>query len=105
MPFPKQQKHDFTNATLSTLHTDQSGIYGIFNHTCCIYIAMAEDIRESLLQHLNGQSSQFACISENDPQYWLASIVHKTLLSFWEKILLAKYSSVCVSQSTSKRVP
>ena len=96
MPFPKQQKHDFTTAKICTIKPNQSGIYGVFNHSWCIYIGKAEDIRESLLQHANGESNQSACILKNGPQYWLAAIVQKSQLSFWERILLGEFKPVCI---------
>jgi hypothetical protein len=91
MPFPKQPKHDFTVSVISKVTPKQPGIYGIFNHSCCIYIAQAEDIRESLLKHANNESSDSAWIFERDPQYWQAAIVHESQLSFWEKILSREF--------------
>jgi hypothetical protein len=95
MPFPKQQKHDFTPATISKVGANQAGVYGIFSHTRCIYLGRGEDIRESLLQHVNGQSGQSAYIFENDPQYWLAVVVGKQLLALWEEILLKEFQPLC----------
>ena len=36
MPFPKQGKHDFTITKVSGAHSNQAGVYGIFNHSGCI---------------------------------------------------------------------
>jgi len=97
MIFPKQVKHEFTLSGISAAHHYQPGVYGIFNHTGCIYIAKAEDIRASLLQHFQGGSDISCCIFENEPVYWLATIVDRSLLSFWENILLSECSPVCIS--------
>src|SRR5215207_10062123 len=98
LPFPKQEKHEFTLETISTIRSGQPGIYGIFNHICCIYIGKAEDIRECLLQHACGESEQSVSIFKKKPQYWLASIVAKSQLDFWERILLQEFRPVCRPQ-------
>lgn len=90
MPFPKQPKHDFTIPVINTVTPKQPGIYGIFNHSYCIYIAQTEDIRESLLKHVNNDSDHSAWIFEHDPQYWQAAVVEKSQLSFWERILITE---------------
>ena|SRR5215208_932416 len=102
MPFPKQQRHDLTTAAIRSMQPNQSGIYGIFNHLHCIYIGKTEDIRESLLQHANRESEQSACIFKNDPQYWLASIVSKSQLGFWERMLLGEFRPVCIAQQVTR---
>jgi hypothetical protein len=98
VPFPKQEKHEFTLETISTIRPGQPGIYGIFNQTRCIYIGKSEDIRECLLQHARGESEQSVSISKKKPQYWLASIVAKSQLDFWERILLQELKPVCRPQ-------
>ena len=103
MPFPKQAKHDFTTVRISAIEPNQSGIYGIFNHSHCIYLEKTEDIKESLLQHVTGKSDQAACIFQNDPQYWLAAIVPKSKLMFWERILLGEFRPVCLAQQVIER--
>lgn len=97
MKFPKQAKHAFTLSGISAARPYQPGVYGIFNSSCCIYIAKAEDIRASLLQHFQRSSDMSCCIFENEPDYWLATIVDRSLLSFWENILLGECSPVCIS--------
>lgn len=96
MPFPKQEKHDFTVAKISTMKPNQAGVYGIFNHSHCLYIGRADDIRKSLLEHVNRESQQAPCIFENDPQYWVAMVIHRTQLSLWERVLMKEFHpSLC----------
>jgi hypothetical protein len=102
MVFPKQVKHEFTLSGISAAHPYQPGVYGIFNHSRCIYVAKAEDIRASLLQHFEGRSDVSCCIFENEPVYWLATIVDRSLLSFWENILLSECRPVCISKPFEK---
>lgn len=87
MPFPKQPKHDFTLDTIASIRPHQPGVYGIFNTTHCIYVGQAEDIRESLIRLANREANESTWIFEHHPQYWQAAIIHKSQLSFWEKIL------------------
>lgn len=103
MPFPKQARHEFIPSRVSAVRPNQPGVYGIFNHSCCIYIAKAEDIREGLLQHFQRQSDLSACIFEHEPVYWQATIVDRSLLSFWENILRVECRPVCTSQPFNKR--
>ena len=103
MIFPKQVKHEFTLSGISAAHPYQPGVYGVFNHSRCIYIAKSEDIRASLLQHFQGRSDVSCCIFENKPVYWLATIVDPSLLSFWEDILLSECRPVCISKPFEER--
>lgn len=97
MPFPKQEKQAFTVTRISAVRQKQPGIYAIFNHSYCIYIGKADCIQTSLLEHIRGQSQQAVCIFENDPQYWLAMVVAKSQLNFWEGILTREFKPVCMS--------
>ena len=94
MPFPKQEKYDFTVAKISSMKPGQVGIYGIFNHSRCIYIGQAEDIRKDLLEHIHRKSQLVDCIFENDPQYWVAMVVPRNQLSTWERILVKELQPV-----------
>ena len=101
MPFPIQENNAFTVARISATREKQPGLYAIFNHSYCIYLGKADCIRTSLLEHINGQSQQSVCIFENDPQYWLAMVVAKSQLSFWEGILLREFKPLCMSQPST----
>ena len=91
MPFPKQEKHCFTIAKISTLQANQPGVYCIFNNAGCIYMERTKDIRESLLRHVRRQSEQSNCIFEHHPKYWLAMIVEKNQLPTWERKLSKEF--------------
>ena len=103
MPFPKQDKHDFTVSKISTMEPNQAGVYGIFSHSGCIYLGTADDIRASLLQHVGRQSQQSGCIFEYQPQYWLAAVLEKKQVHTWERILWAEFEPFCEYQAISTR--
>jgi hypothetical protein len=101
MPFPKQERHCFTIAKVSTLEPNQPGVYGIFSNASCIYIERTKDIRESLLLHVSRLSEQSHCIFKHHPKYWLAMIVEKNQLLTWERILSREFEPRCQPQTIS----
>lgn len=100
MPFPKQDKHDFSIPKISTMQPNQAGVYGIFGPSGCIYVEKAKDIRESLLLHVSGQSEQSNCIFNHSPKYWLAMVMDRSQLFTWERILCREFEPLCVPQTT-----
>lgn len=95
MPFPRQEKHEFSYSGITGIKSKQSGVYGILSNTYCSYIGQAVDIRESLLLYFCGQTSESACIFSHDLTYWLEMVDAKSQLSYLRRILLMEFMPVC----------
>ncbi len=71
MPFVQQTGKPFTRVEIESLKPGQYGVYGIFqNGGRWIYVGMG-DIRDRLLDHLNGDSP---CITRNGPTHFYAEV-------------------------------
>jgi excinuclease UvrABC nuclease subunit len=95
MPFAETDRRPFSENNISSLDPNQSGCYGIFNNTQCIYIGQAHDLKERLLQHVNRKSDQSTCIWQNNPTYWLGTLVNIGNLDQKEKSLISEYNPIC----------
>jgi hypothetical protein len=95
MPFPKQDKHEFTEAGVSAILPKQSGVYAIFNDSDCLYMEQSVDIRESLLLHVCRQSVESACIYNYNPTYWLALVDAKSRLRYLKGLLRVEQMPLC----------
>ena len=67
MPFPEQTPKTFTRASIEALRSGQVGVYGLFRGTVWIYVGKG-DIRQRLLDHLNGDNS---CITRERSTHWV----------------------------------
>lgn len=56
MPFPQQTPTPFARQWIENLNPNQTGVYGIYSGPICIYVGKAGDLRQRLLEHLNGDN-------------------------------------------------
>ena len=70
MPFTYDLR-PFTRDSISVLTANQSGVYGIFKGTSCVYVGSG-DIKERLLAHFDEDN---ACITRNAPDQWTAIVL------------------------------
>ena len=67
MPFPPQTPGDFNRDSIIALGQGQYGGYGLFRGNQWIYVGKG-DIRQRLLDHLNGDNP---CITRTSPTHWV----------------------------------
>ena len=87
-PIPMSKKYLFSKAGIEWLKTNQRGVYAIYNSSGrCVYIGKG-DIRQRLLDHLNGGSP---LITLQKPKYWSAQVSNseKAMLILEKKLILA----------------
>ena len=89
MPFPKQEKRTFNKAGIEDLTPNQFGCYGIYREGVWIYVGKG-DIRERLLDHLNGDND---CITIENPTHYVAEVT--AIADGREKQLILELSPVC----------
>ncbi len=83
MPFPSQTPRPFTRASVEELYPNQTGCYGLFKQGKWVYVGKG-DIRQRLLDHLNGDNS---CIALNSPTHYVTALalfpdsMEKTLIT------------------------
>jgi hypothetical protein len=70
MPFPQQTPRAFTRENIESLKPDQDGCYGLYRQNNWIYVGKG-DIRQRLLDHLNGDNS---CINGSHPTHWVGVV-------------------------------
>jgi len=92
MPFVEQDPRLYTREGILALDPGQTGVYGIFNATTWIYVGKAEDLRERLLEHLNGDNP---CITRYSPTKFVGEKVQLSNLDAREKELIRELSPVC----------
>ena len=71
MPFKEQAPRPFTRQNIETLNPNQIGVYGLFKQNAWVYVGRG-DIRERLLDHLNGDNSH---ITEQHPTHWVGEVI------------------------------
>ena len=70
MPFPQQDSRPFNWVGLETLNANQLGVYGLSKQGQWIYVGKG-DIRQRLLDHLNGDNS---CVTKQAPTHFVAEV-------------------------------
>jgi len=90
MPFPQQIPRAFTRANVEALNPNQIGVYGLFRQDTWIYIGKG-DIRQRLLDHLNGDNSG---IIKEKPTHWVDELTNGDP-SRREESLIAEYWPIC----------
>lgn len=89
MPFNSNKVRNFTRANVEALNPNQIGVYGLFKGTSWVYIGRG-DIRQRLLDHLNGDNS---CITREAPTDWIDEVTSKDEQR--ERELIAEYNPIC----------
>ena len=70
MPFTTQTPRLYTKADVEKLNKNQEGVYGLFKKDIWIYVGKG-DIRQRLLDHLNGDNP---CITGQSPTHWVSEV-------------------------------
>lgn len=89
MPFPQQDPRPFTRVGIETLNPNQLGVYGLFRQGQWIYIGKV-DIRQRLLDHLNGDNS---CITRQTPTRFVAEVTSS--MDERERQLIVEFQPIC----------
>ena len=89
MPFAEQEARVFNKVTVQTLNPNQHGVYGLFKQDVWVYVGKG-DIRQRLLDHLNGDS---ACITAQSPTGWVDEVTANA--DAREKALIVELDPVC----------
>jgi hypothetical protein len=89
VPFNDGNAKPFNRPTIMLLAPNQTGCYGLFNLTGCVYVGRG-DIRQRLLDHLNGDNS---CITRHNPTYWLHEVTWNDEAR--ERQLILEYQPTC----------
>ncbi len=90
MAFPKQDLKPFTRWNIERLSRGQMGCYGIYQQEgAWVYIGKG-DIRQRLLDHLNGDNT---CITRHGPTHWVDIVTDR--YDTVEKQLLSEYETLC----------
>ena len=89
MPFVEQTPRAFTRVDVLALSPAQHGVYGLFKANQWIYVGKG-DIRQRLLDHLNGDNS---CIIRNSPTHWVGEVT--TNADSREKDLIVELDPLC----------
>lgn len=96
MPFDHNDMRSYTRANVQGLNRNQNGVYGIFQNDKAIYIGSG-DIRQRLLDHLNGDN---ACIVRYNPNLWTGLVFSGDPIPR-EKQLIREYQPPCNQQFRS----
>ncbi len=89
MPFPPQQPRQFNRKNIEAITPGQKGCYGLFRSERWVYIGKG-DIRQRLLDHLNGDNP---CINRQSPTHWVDVVTSD--YDEMEKRLIREYQPVC----------
>lgn len=90
MPFPTQTARAFTRANVEALNPSQYGCYGLFrDRGPRIYIGKG-DIRQRLLDHLNGDNPR---ITRENPTHWYDEVTSNA--DAREKQLIVELNPIC----------
>lgn len=98
MPFPPQDPRRFTRVDIEALNPGQPGVYGLIQRglysSTWIYIGQSKDIRERLLEHLNGDNE---CINRNWPTHFVGELVEGGVKARRkrERELIDEYGPIC----------
>lgn len=83
----------FDRQTVLSLNRGQPGVYALFRPNLWVYVGQSEDIRERLLDHLNGDNP---CITQNRPTKFVAEVIHSAAeRDRREKELILRLQPVC----------
>lgn len=89
MPFVQQTPRPFIKAEVLLLNENQIGVYGLFRQGQWVYVGKG-DIRQRLLDHLNGDN---LCINKQKPTHWVAELASNP--DQREKQLITELDPVC----------
>jgi excinuclease UvrABC nuclease subunit len=90
MPFPQQTPKAFTRANVEALNPNQHGVYGIYRaNDAWVYVGKG-DIRQRLLDHLNGDNP---CITREKPTHWVDEVTSNA--DAREKQLIVELNPIC----------
>lgn len=92
MPFSEQEARQFKRQNVEAIEPDQHGCYGLFRQGQWIYVGKG-DIRERLLDHLNGDN---ACITRENPTHWVDVVTSDA--DAREKALIVELQPSCNRQ-------
>ena len=89
MPFPQQKPVPFDHPNVEALTRSQFGCYGLFKLDVWVYVGKG-DIRQRLLDHLNGDN---ICITRQGPTHFVSVLA--TDMDRAEKRLISELTPVC----------
>jgi hypothetical protein len=89
----------FTQKAIFSIRHGLAGVYGIFSGETCIYLGMAYDVRERMLEHVTHQSYESECIFEHSPTAWAYEGLPPQDLYAREAELAAELKPVCGRES------
>lgn len=95
MPFGKKFRFDFTAREISEHAPKESGVYGIFNETGCVYVGEAPDVQACLFSQLRGGTDESCWIRILHPAYFAFEPCEGAARNQRELALIAELNPVC----------
>jgi excinuclease UvrABC nuclease subunit len=95
MPFSRRFRFLFTDREIAEHAPQSSGVYGIFNHTGCVYVGEASDIQASLFAQLRGGTDESCWIRSQNPDQFAFERVAKPDRNQREHTLIVELDPVC----------
>lgn len=89
MPFIEQPPRLFNKTQIEVLKESQYGVYGIYRLGVWVYVGKG-DIRQRLLDHLNGDNPS---ILQQSPTHWVAEVTSNADMR--EKQLILECTPIC----------
>jgi hypothetical protein len=99
MPFHTIAAYQFTQSGIGTYASSGSGVYGIYNGRCWIYVNEALDIKSCLLAQLSGSSEQSASLLARKPAYFIFERCHLHTSGLRKAQLILEYTPCCNKES------
>jgi hypothetical protein len=90
MPFVQQIPREFTRANIEAIKPGSNGVYGLFKTNQWVYVGKG-DIRQRLLNHLNGDNPSITIIG---PTHYVDEIIMSDPSSR-EKQLILELNPIC----------
>ncbi|SYZ71950.1 hypothetical protein TRIP_C20065 [Candidatus Zixiibacteriota bacterium] len=90
MPFVQQEPRLFTRSNVEAIAPNQIGVYGLYRQGVWVYVGKG-DIRQRLLDHLNGDNP---LIARKSPTYWVDEVTNGDP-SYRERQLITELQPIC----------
>jgi hypothetical protein len=94
-PFGTDPSFGFTERDIVSYAPSTSGVYGIFNQAGYLFVGEAQDIEESLLAHLRGESAESYWIRSQNPTGFAFEPCYGRTRALREMQLIAELNPIC----------
>lgn len=94
-PFGTDPSFGFTERDIVSCAPTTSGVYGIFNEAGYIFVGEAQDMEESLLAHLRGESAESYWIRSQNPTGFAFEPCYGRTRALREMQLIAELNPIC----------